>query len=209
MERYDHERALPPLEDVLAELEAGHLEYFEGKENRDGKRYRNVQLWGPDGSTVTGLHRIIAASTLGRWVDREAQVDHMNHDPSDNRAENLEIVTASQNQARRRQPLDVLRAVDPNKVKKQTSRVKKQTSRRTIKNQQAKTQAAIERYLAMTNRYIGQTPHGTSAAATPTAARSLVIAPPLAKTGQKTTPDEQSLQKARDAFAAKYAHRRK
>ncbi|MEP3946054.1 HNH endonuclease signature motif containing protein [Ascidiaceihabitans sp.] len=210
MERYDHELALPPLEDVLAELDAGRLEYFEGQENRDGKRYRNVRLLGPEGWTVTGLHRIIAASTLGNWVNREAHVDHINHDPSDNRPENLEIVTSSENHARRRQPLDASKAVDPN-------RVKKRISRKNLKhqNQQVATQAAIERYLALRNRFTDgsavaklETPTWPSNLRPPSK-QSLVVASPSAKKSPKVIPDEQEHQRAREAFAAKYAHRRK
>lgn len=149
MERYEHERSLPPLDEVLEQLEAGQLEYFLGPENRDGKRYRIVQLWGPDGETITGLHRIIAASALGRWVDRVHEVDHINRDPSDNRAENLEIVSPSVNRERRRQRLDVSNAVNPDKVRKRVSR-RMQKAR----NQEAATKAAIDSYLAARNRYI-------------------------------------------------------
>jgi hypothetical protein len=147
IERYEYERSLPPLEEVLEQLEAGLLEYFLGPENRDGKRYRIVQLRGPDGETLTGLHRIIAASALGHWVDRRAEVDHINHDPSDNRAENLEIVTPSVNRERRRQRLDASKAANPDKVRKRVNRRKAK-----FENQQAKTQAAIDIYLSTKNR---------------------------------------------------------
>ena len=149
MERYEHEMPLPPLEDVLEQLEAEELEYFLGPENRDGKRYRIVQLLGPEGWTVTGLHRIIAASALGHWVDRRAEVDHINHDPSDNRAENLEIVSPSANRERRRQRLDASKAANPDKVRKRVSRRKAK-----FEKLQAETQAAIDRELALRNRYI-------------------------------------------------------
>lgn len=149
MERYEHERSLPPLEEVLKQLEAGELEYFLGPENRDGKRYRIVQLRGPDGETITGLHRIIAASALGRWVDRKDEVDHINHDPSDNRAENLEIVSPSVNRERRRQRLDASKAANPDKVRRRVNRKKVKREK-----QQAETQSAISRYLALRNRYI-------------------------------------------------------
>jgi hypothetical protein len=149
MERYEHERSLPPLEEVLEQLEAGQLEYFLGPGNRDGKRYRIVQLWGPDGKTITGLHRIIAASALGRWVDRVDEVDHINHDPSDNRAENLEIVSHSVNRERRRQRLDASNAANPDKVRNRISRRKEKA-----RNQEVATKAAIDSYLAARNRYV-------------------------------------------------------
>ncbi len=147
IERYEHEMPLPPLEEVLEQLEAGQLEYFLSQENRDGKPYMMVPLEGPDGPTMTGLHRIIAASALGHWVDRRAEVDHINHDPSDNRAENLEIVTPSVNRERRRQRLDTSKAANPDKVRKRISRRKAK-----FENQQAKTQAAIDIYLSTKNR---------------------------------------------------------
>ena len=143
IERYEHELPLPTLEEVLEQLEDGQLEYFLGPENRDGKRYRIVQLRGPYGETITGLHRIIAASALGHWVDRRAEVDHINHDPSDNRAENLEIVTPAVNRERRRQRLDASKAANPDKVRKRISRRKSK-----VENQQARTQSAIDAYLA-------------------------------------------------------------
>lgn len=149
MERYAHERSLPPLEEVLEQLEAGQLEYFLGPMNRDGKQYRIVQLCGPDGETVTGLHRIIAASAFGRWVDRVDEVDHINHDPSDNRAENLEIVSPSVNRERRRQRLDASNAANPDKVRKRVSRRMERA-----RNQEAATKAAIDTYLAARNRYM-------------------------------------------------------
>ncbi len=143
IERYEHELPLPPLEEVLEQLEAGQLEYFLNNENRDGKPYMFVPLEGPEGPTMTGLHRIIAASALGHWVDRRDEVDHINHDPSDNRAENLEIVSPAVNRERRRQRLDASKAANPDKVRKRISRRKAKNE-----NQKARTQAAIDAYLA-------------------------------------------------------------
>ena len=205
MERYSHELPLPPLVDVLAELEAGHLEYFEGSANRDGKRYRNVRLSGPKGWTVTGLHRIVAASTLGRWVDRKVQVDHINHDPSDNRAQNLQLLTPSQNQIRRRQPLDISKAVDPSKVKRKRpsrNRPKKQS-------QEVKTKTAISEYLALRNQHTWQAQSGPPATAQPPAKSPSVSGPLLARKDRRTPPDEQAMQEARNTFAAKHAYRNK
>ncbi|OUS04099.1 hypothetical protein A9Q96_14125 [Rhodobacterales bacterium 52_120_T64] len=50
-------------------------------------------------------HRFISAVTLGRWVPRECDIDHINHNPSDNRPTNLRITTPRDNAGNRRNAL--------------------------------------------------------------------------------------------------------
>jgi hypothetical protein len=45
------------------------------------------------------MHRLVMAEILGHPVPRELQVDHINHNRTDNRRENLRLATRSQNQA--------------------------------------------------------------------------------------------------------------
>ncbi|MCX7568258.1 HNH endonuclease [Sulfitobacter sp. F26169L] len=44
----------------------------------------------------------MVAVTIGKWVPRDFDVDHINHDPSDNRPENLRVVTRRDNNGNRR-----------------------------------------------------------------------------------------------------------
>lgn len=56
-----------------------------------------------DGSIVKKLlHREILGRVLGRSLKRHEYVDHINHDPFDNRIENIRLATNQQNQANRR-----------------------------------------------------------------------------------------------------------
>jgi hypothetical protein len=69
--------------------------------NPDGKGYMKARLYTPLSSNTDGrkpyrLHRIIAMTFLENYSDN-LQVNHINGDKSDNRVENLEMVTASQN----------------------------------------------------------------------------------------------------------------
>lgn len=69
--------------------------------NKDGKGYMKARLFSPlskndDGRKPFRLHRLIAKAFLSNFSD-ELQVNHINGDKSDNRIQNLEMVTASQN----------------------------------------------------------------------------------------------------------------
>lgn len=69
--------------------------------NKDGKGYMKARLYSPlskndDGRKPFRLHRLIAKAFLSNFSD-ELQVNHINGDKSDNRVENLEMVTGSQN----------------------------------------------------------------------------------------------------------------
>lgn len=48
------------------------------------------------------LHRVVARRMLGRPLVKGEVVDHINHDPTDNRRANLRVVTQSQNLLNRR-----------------------------------------------------------------------------------------------------------
>ena len=64
----------------------------------DRAGYRRVNLNQP-GATKQGqqVHRLVAMAFLGEPGPGQIQVNHINSDPSDNRAENLEWATRSEN----------------------------------------------------------------------------------------------------------------
>lgn len=69
--------------------------------NKDDKGYMKARLYSPlsknnDGRKPFRLHRLVAKAFLSNFSD-ELQVNHINGDKSDNRVENLEMVTGSQN----------------------------------------------------------------------------------------------------------------
>jgi len=72
-----------------------------GEKSRDGKPY----LWFKYGEKSILSHRFVSAVTIGKWVPRECQIDHINHDPSDNRPTNLRITTPRDNAGNRRAAL--------------------------------------------------------------------------------------------------------
>ena len=69
-----------------------------GSESREGRPY----LWFRFNDKRILSHRFIVAVTLGKWPPRAFHVDHINHDPSDNRPENLRVVTPRDNSRNRR-----------------------------------------------------------------------------------------------------------
>jgi HNH endonuclease/AP2 domain len=79
------------------------------KMNRQGPGARAGEVAGckdPQGYIKIGIdgrmylaHRLIWLHIYGAWPDGE--LDHINHDPSDNRIENLRLATNSQNMANR------------------------------------------------------------------------------------------------------------
>ncbi|MEC7762546.1 MAG: HNH endonuclease signature motif containing protein [Pseudomonadota bacterium] len=72
-----------------------------GSKSREGHDY----YWFQHGGKSILTHRFIAATTLAKWVPRDFDVDHINHNPSDNRPENLRIVTPRDNAGNRRAAL--------------------------------------------------------------------------------------------------------
>lgn len=103
----DHEKPYPSLESVVQEQEfsfkegvvAGEASF--GSMNRDGKQYLKFE----NGDKSIYTHRFIVSYALGRWMPRECDVDHINHDPTDNRPSNLRIVTPRDNASNRRKAL--------------------------------------------------------------------------------------------------------
>ncbi|WP_299971234.1 HNH endonuclease signature motif containing protein [uncultured Roseobacter sp.] len=104
---HSHEIPYPDLSEVvrdgLYEYLAGTVdgETPNGSKSREGHDY----LWFQCGKKSILTHRFIAAVTLGKWVPRDFDVDHVNHNPSDNRPINLRIVTRRDNAGNRRRAL--------------------------------------------------------------------------------------------------------
>lgn len=77
-----------------------------GKDNpnwKGGRRKRNkyVYLHVPDHPSADCMgyvaeHRIIAEEKIGRLLKKEEVVHHKNHNPFDNRPDNLEVMTRSE-----------------------------------------------------------------------------------------------------------------
>lgn len=63
--------------------------------NKDG--YRRVTLVAKDSRYTVGVHILVATAFLGPKPEPWSQVNHVNFNPSDNRAENLEWCTAAEN----------------------------------------------------------------------------------------------------------------
>lgn len=103
----DQEKPYPSLATVVQEQEfsfedgvvAGEVSF--GSKNRDGKQYLKFE----SGDKSIYTHRFIVSYALGRWMPRECDVDHINHDPTDNRPINLRIVTPRDNANNRRKAL--------------------------------------------------------------------------------------------------------
>lgn len=101
---HPHEIEYPDLSDVIDGNEfdypAGTVfgEKPNGSKSPEGHDY----LWFKDGEKSILTHRFIVAVTIGKWVPRDFDVDHINHNPSDNRPENLRVVTRRDNNGNRR-----------------------------------------------------------------------------------------------------------
>jgi len=102
-----HEIPYPSLAKVIS---ATGFDYLAGKvegaipinsESREGHPYLQFEQFG---KRILS-HRFIAAVTLGKWVPRECHIDHINHNPSDNRPVNLRITTPRDNMGNRRNAL--------------------------------------------------------------------------------------------------------
>lgn len=104
---FSHEIPYPTLGRVIAGVSFAYLkgtvegETPNGSQSRDGHDY----LWFQHGKKSILSHRFIAAVTLEKWVPRDFDVDHINHNPSDNRPINLRIVTRRDNAGNRRKAL--------------------------------------------------------------------------------------------------------
>ena len=104
---HSHEIPYPDLEQVIL---GTSFEYLKGtvegeKPNGSKSREGHDYFWFDHGPKSILTHRFIAAVTLGRWIPRDFDVDHINHNPSDNRPENLRIVTRRDNAGNRRKAL--------------------------------------------------------------------------------------------------------
>jgi hypothetical protein len=101
------ERPYPALDDVIRstwfDYRAGRVEGESpnGSQSREGHDY----LWFKHGDKSILCHRFIVAVTLGKWPPRDFDVDHINHNPSDNRPDNLRVVTRRDNAGNRRSAL--------------------------------------------------------------------------------------------------------
>lgn len=104
---YPHEIPHPPLDQVIRseifDYLAGTIEgeVPNGETSREGNPY----LWFKHTDKSILSHRFISAVTLGMWVPRDCNIDHINHNPSDNRPSNLRITTPRDNAGNRRQAL--------------------------------------------------------------------------------------------------------
>lgn len=109
---YEHEIRYPPLRAVMLRfqidpntgtilLNGRDATHTTGEYNRDGRAYRGVTF----NDKAIKAHRLIAAVVLGAWVDRARVIDHIDHNPENNAASNLEVVTPQENAKRARKPL--------------------------------------------------------------------------------------------------------
>lgn|GEM_PF-1278850 len=102
-----HEIPHPPLNQIIRFATFDYLagtvegEVPNGETSREGKPY----LWFKYIDKSILSHRFISAVTLGKWVPRECEIDHLNRNPSDNRPTNLRITTPRDNAGNRREAL--------------------------------------------------------------------------------------------------------
>jgi hypothetical protein len=72
----------------------GGVTYRRGKGNYAGARYVRAPAWALPMARKDGYimeHRLIVAGLAGRMLSRTEVVNHRNHNPRDNRPENLEL----------------------------------------------------------------------------------------------------------------------
>ena len=104
---HSNEIPYPNLDDVIDAAVLDYLSGTVGGETPNGRKSREGHdyLWVQHGDKPILSHRFIAAITLGKWAPRDFDVDHVNHNPSDNRPSNLRIVTRRDNAGNRRKAL--------------------------------------------------------------------------------------------------------
>ncbi len=103
----DDEIPYPNLDEVIDTTVFDYLSGTIDGQTPNGRRSRegNEYLWFKYKKKSILSHRFIAAVTLGKWVPRDFDVDHVNHIPCDNRPNNLRIVTRRDNAGNRRKAL--------------------------------------------------------------------------------------------------------
>lgn len=69
----------------------------------DHSGYKGVILYNGSSKSFRSVHRLVASAFCDGWFDG-AEVNHVNGDKSDNRAENLEWVTREENIQQRSKP---------------------------------------------------------------------------------------------------------
>lgn len=93
-------RGIPTVEDLRKKIrydpETGYLYSLSRRRRVFTNIHHSGYLKGAAMGTTLTAHRVAAALKLGYWP--EGEVDHINGDRTDNRWENLRIVTKSQNQ---------------------------------------------------------------------------------------------------------------
>lgn len=104
---HEHEIPHPKLESVISSVTFDYLAGTVDGETPNGETSRegNPYLWFKHANKSILSHRFISAVTLGKWVPRECNIDHINHNPSDNRPSNLRITTPRDNAGNRREAL--------------------------------------------------------------------------------------------------------
>lgn len=104
---HPHELPYPELDEVIGETSFEFLEGVVDGETPNGSKSREGHdyLWFKHGKKSILSHRFIAAMTLGKWVPRDFDIDHVNHNPSDNRPVNLRVLTRRDNMGNRRNAL--------------------------------------------------------------------------------------------------------
>lgn len=63
----------------------------------NGENRKNVCLVGDNGRSTTSYARYLVSVSQGRFLEDWEHVDHINHDKTDDRLENLQILTLAEN----------------------------------------------------------------------------------------------------------------